>query len=174
MSTTMQATSLPQAPAYPPVPMVPVAAPPDEALVAVEAKLERIARILEEQEERWQDLQEVVADLMPAVNGVLRQAADKLDRLEQSGALHALPLAGRFWGRVRDPRGVRPVRPLRAVWALRDPDVARGVGLLLELLRAVGAAARESDVGGAAAAGAPGLAAATDARRAPSPDRRQA
>ncbi len=92
---------------------------------------------------------------MPAVNGMLRLAADKLDRLEQSGALHALPLAGRFWGRVRDPRGVKPLGPLGTVKALRDPDVARGVALLVEVLRAIGAAARESDVTAAAAAGAP-------------------
>ncbi len=151
MSTTTQATPLPPAPVYPPVPMVPVAAPPDEALVAVEARLERIARILEEQEERWQDLQEVVADVMPALNGMVRMAADKLDRLEQSGALHALPLAGRFWGRVRDPRGVKPLGPLGAVKALRDPDVARGIALLVEVLRAVGAAAKESEATAAAA-----------------------
>ncbi len=152
MSTTKQATPfVPTAPAYPPVPVVPVAAPPDEALVAVAAKLERITRILEEQEERWHDHQEVVTDVMPAVNGMLRLAADKLDRLERSGALHALPLAGRFWGRVRDPRGVKPLGPLGAVKALRDPDVARGVALLMEVLRAIGAAARESEATAAAA-----------------------
>ncbi len=155
MSTTTQATSFPPAPAYPPVPVVPVAAPPDEALVAVEAKLERIARILEAQEERWQDLQEVVADVMPALNGMVRIAAEKLDRLEESGALHALPLAGRFWGRVRDPRGVKPLGPLGAVKALRNPDVARGVALLVEVLRAVGAAARESEATAAAVAASP-------------------
>ncbi len=152
MSPTTQATPFPPAPAYPPVPVVPVPAPPDEALIALEAKLDRIARLLEEQEERWQDLQEIVADVMPALNGMVRLAAAKLDRLEQSGALHALPLAGRFWGRVRDPRGVKPLGPLGAVKARRDPDVARGVALLVEVLRAVGAAAGESEATAAAAA----------------------
>ncbi len=155
MSTTNQATPFGPAPAYPPVPVVPMPAAADPVLDAMEAKLERITRILEEQEERWHDLQDVVADVMPAVNGMLRLAADKLDRLERSGALHALPLAGRFWGRVRDPRGVKPLGPLRAVRALRDPDVARGVALLVEVLRAVGAAAKESDASAAATAGAP-------------------
>lgn len=155
--TMDQATSFVPTPGVPgsPAPLVPVVPGPagSDPLEAVEAKLERITRLLEEQEERYRDLQEVVADMMPAVNGVLRQAARKLDALEQSGALHALPLAGRFWGRVRDPRGVKPMGPFAAVKALRDPDIGRGVALLLELLRGLGAAARESDVSAAAGNG---------------------
>ncbi len=142
----------PLPPSLPHVPVVP--GPHDATLDAVELKLERALRLLEQQEERYQDLQEVVADLLPAVNGMLRIARDNLAELEASGVLHALPLAGRFVGRVRDPRGVKPLRPLAALKALRDPDVGRGVALLLELLRAVGAAARESDVHAAATAAA--------------------
>jgi len=112
------------------------------ALAAMEAKLERIVGLLEEQDARRQDLEEVVADVLPAVNGMLRLASDKLDALEKSGALELLPLAGRTVGALKSPRAAKPLGVLGLLRALRDPDVAQGLGLLLDVVRALGSAAR--------------------------------
>ena len=128
------------------------------ALAAMEAKLERIVSLLEEQDARRQDLEEVVADVLPAVNGMLRLASDKLDALEKSGALELLPLAGRTVGALKSPRAAKPLGVLGLLRALRDPDVAQGLGLLLDVVRALGSAARadgEAGAGHAAVAASP-------------------
>lgn len=104
-------------------------------------KLERVLALLQAQEERRQDLEEVVSDLLPAINGTIRLAIGKLDQLEKSGALELLPLAGAVVQTLKRPAEVAPVKPLQLLRALRDPDVSRGLGLMLEVLRAIGAAA---------------------------------
>jgi uncharacterized protein YjgD (DUF1641 family) len=104
-------------------------------------KLERVLALLQAQEERRQDLEEVVSDLLPAINGTIRLAIGKLDQLEKSGALELLPLAGAVLQTLKRPSEVAPVKPLQLLRALRDPDVSRGLGLMLEVLRAIGAAA---------------------------------
>ena len=103
--------------------------------------LERVLALLQAQEERRQDLEEVVSDLLPAVNGTIRLAIRKLNELEKSGVLEMLPLAGAAVQAMKRPSEVAPVKPLRLLRALRDPDVARGLGVMLEVLRAIGSAA---------------------------------
>ncbi len=115
---------------------LPLAAP--AAAVSVEARLDRIQRLLEEQEARRQDLEEIVSDLMPAINGVLRQASAKLDQLEKSGALELLPLAGGAVTALQRPSTLAPLGPWRLFKALRDPQIARGLAVVIELVRALG------------------------------------
>lgn len=113
-----------------------VSAAPTEAL-------ERVLALLQAQEERRQDLEEIVGDLLPAVNGTIRLAIGKLDELEKSGVLELLPLAGAAVLALRRPAQVAPVKPLQLLRALRDPDVGRGLGVMLEVLRAIGSAAAQ-------------------------------
>lgn len=117
------------------------------APATVEGKLDRVLRLLEEQEARRQDLEEIVSDVLPAINGVLRQATARLDELEKSGALELLPLAGAAVTVLKRPSTLAPLGPWALLRALRDPDVARGMAVLMELLRAVGQAARRPDHG---------------------------
>ncbi len=120
----------------------PAALPSAWEPVAMEARLDRIQALLEEQEARRQDLEEIVADLMPAINGVLRQASGKLDQLEKSGALELLPLAGGAVTALKGPSTLAPLGPWRLFKALRDPQVARGLAVVIELVRALGQAAQ--------------------------------
>lgn len=131
-ASTSSATSLPPVPATAETPVS----------AGLEARLDRIQRLLEEQEARRQDLEEIVGDLMPAVNGVLRQASARLHELEQSGALELLPLAGGAVAALKRPSSLAPLGPWRLFRALRDPQVARGLAVVVELLRAVGQAAQ--------------------------------
>ncbi len=118
----------------------PVSATAGPASAGLEARLDQIQRLLEEQEARRQDLEEIVADLMPAVNGVLRQASTRLHELEQSGALELLPLAGGAVAALQRPSTLVPLGPWRLFRALRDPQVARGLAVVIELVRALGQA----------------------------------
>ncbi len=119
----------------------PAAANGAATLSPADLKLERVLALLQVQEERRQDLEEVVSDLLPAINGTIRLTIGKLDQLEKSGALELLPLAGAVVQTLKRPSEVTPVKPLQLLRALRDPDVSRGLGLMLEVLRAIGAAA---------------------------------
>ncbi len=136
MSTGMDATTSPAVPGGTPATLA--AAGP----ATVDAKLDRALRLLEEQEARRQDLEEIVADLMPAVNGVLRLATTRLDELEKSGALELLPMAGAAVTVLKRPSTLAPLGPWALFRSLRDPDVVRGLAVLMELLRALGQAAR--------------------------------
>ncbi len=106
-----------------------------------EATLAQVLALLQAQDERRQDLEEVVSDLLPAINGAIRLAVARLDALEKSGVLELLPLAGATLEALKRPSQIAPVKPLQLLRALRDPDVGRGLGVMLEVLRAIGAAA---------------------------------
>ncbi len=114
---------------------------PALAPASSEATLAQVLALLQAQDERRQDLEEVVSDLLPAINGTIRLAVARLDALEKSGVLELLPLAGATLGALKRPSEIAPVKPLQLLRALRDPDVGRGLGVMLEVLRAIGAAA---------------------------------
>jgi uncharacterized protein YjgD (DUF1641 family) len=167
------------------VPAPPLATPVDAATggtppAEADAKLDRVLRLLDEQEQRRADLAEAVADLMPMANGLARMAIARLDAMERSGALAVLAEAGRAAEAAAaeiDPGDVRrlgmaapaathlladlaapevlalaaraaealrrpapPVRLIGLLRALREPEVARGLGVAVALLRALGAA----------------------------------
>jgi uncharacterized protein DUF1641 len=146
-----------------PIP-VPAAVSPAAPPASVEAKLDRILRLLDEQEQRRADLAEAAADLMPMANGLARIAIARLDALDRNGTLAAaaelattlgepdfLALAARTVDALR-----RPAHPvgLLGVWkALREPEVARGMGVAMALLRALGASASTDTTNPAPAAG---------------------
>jgi hypothetical protein len=159
-----------------------VPAPPAPAAEA-DARLERILRLLDEQEQRRADLAEIVADLMPMANGLARMAIARLDALERSGALAVAAEAGRAVEAAAaeaDPADLRrlaraapavlalaaraagalqrpapPVRLLGLLRALREPEVARGLGVAVALLRAIGSEENPSVEATPAAAPAP-------------------
>ncbi len=140
-------STLTEAPIPAPAPTAIAVAAPAE----VDAKLERILRLLDQREQRRADLAEAVADLMPMANGLARMAIARLDALERSGSLAAaadlaatlgqpdlLALATHAVETLRRP--AEPVRLLGLLRALREPEVARGLGVAVALLRVLGAA----------------------------------
>lgn len=149
-------STLTESPILAPVPTV--SGPPADA----DAKLERILRLLEEQEQRRADLAEALTDLMPMANGLARLAIARLDALEKEGTLAdarriggqapaLVALAARAAEALSRP--AEPVRPLRLLRALREPEVARGMGVALALLRALGAGPSTDNTNPAPAAG---------------------
>lgn len=116
-----------------------------------------------------EEVEELLADLMPAVNGGLALATRKLDELEKNGVLEMLrvlaertpvlletaevltdtelaPLARHMLTALHQARKGRPPTMWQLLRARRDPRVRRGAGALIEMLRGLG------DVGGAAPA----------------------
>lgn len=143
-------------------------------------KLDRIQTAVEALDRRREELEDLVTDLLPAVNGMILQVTHRLDALEKSGALALLrETAGALEtaaGEI-DPEEVRALgsgaaNGMRALLALTEPEIAavaeravdgirsarmgrppgfrqllrsareprvrRGLGALLEVLRALG------------------------------------
>lgn len=122
----------------------------DARLAAMDGTLGRILDLLQARAEERQDVEEVVADLMPIANGMAAAVIRKLDGLERDGTLAAAAMLARAAsapavlgtaGRAAVVLGrpPRPAGPLALLRALREPAVARGMGMMLELLRALGA-----------------------------------
>jgi len=143
--------------------LVPPPAPVTDATAGLEAKLDRVLRLIDDQAQHRADLAEAVDDLMPMANGLARLAIARLDALERDGTLalatragraaatpEVLALATRACEALRTP--APPVRLLGLVRALREPSVARGLGVALALLRALGAEASNEPPAAPAAA----------------------
>lgn len=69
-------------------------------LSAIHAKLDRIADAVEAMDERRQELEELVTDLMPAVNGAMTIAIRRLDELGRNGTLDFARNAARALDRM--------------------------------------------------------------------------
>jgi len=65
-----------------------------QEMQALSEKLDRIAAAVERIDRRREELEDLVTDLMPAVNGALGMAMRRLDTLEKNGALGVARAAG--------------------------------------------------------------------------------
>lgn len=59
---------------------------PPEDLAALHAKIDRLTAAVDRIDRRREELEELVEDLMPAVNGAVLLARDRLERADRSGA----------------------------------------------------------------------------------------
>jgi len=83
------------------------AVPVEEELRSISERLDRVVSMVEALDRRREELEELVTDLMPAVNGTLGMAMRRLDALEKSGVLDTARTAG---------------QSLEAAAATLDPD----------------------------------------------------
>jgi TusE/DsrC/DsvC family sulfur relay protein len=94
-------------------------------------KLDRIAAAVERIDRRREELEDLVTDLMPAVNGALGMAMRRLDALEKNGALGVARAAGQALevaATTIDPEDLAAVADqagtgVRTLRALTAPDV---------------------------------------------------
>lgn len=132
-----------------------------ERIDALDAKLDRVLEAVEQLDRRRDELEELVVDLMPAVNGTLGLASRRLTELEQDGTLpllrslvprlpaalqsaHALSapeitdVAQAAVAALAAARKGRPPAWRALLAARKEPRVRRGVAALLDMLRALG------------------------------------
>lgn len=137
----------------------------DARIARLEAKLDEAVTALNRisrQQEMVGDLKE---DLMPMANGIIHLASEKLHEMETEGSLGDLKTLGAnllpvvaLLGRLTDPQVLalaegateglatageaKPVGLFGAAGVMRDPDVKKGMGVMLHLLRAMGRTVR--------------------------------
>lgn len=101
-------------------------------IATLHAKIDRLTEMVDTLDRRREELEELVTDLVPAVNGVILQATHRMDALERSGALAVL-LEGAAALRVAaesvDPRDLRALGEgaptgIRSLRAVMEPEVA--------------------------------------------------
>ncbi len=120
-------------------------------LERMNAKLDRMAAAIEQLDRRREELEELVADTMPAVNGAITLAIAKLAELEKSEtparlirAATALTtpeitsLAERSVGALTSARRGKPPSLWQLLRARKEPRVRRGIAAMLEVLRVIG------------------------------------
>ncbi|MEJ2541410.1 MAG: TusE/DsrC/DsvC family sulfur relay protein [Gemmatimonadota bacterium] len=66
----------------------PAPTPPSDDLAALHAKIDHLAAAVNKLDRRREELEELIEDLLPAVNGAMLLARDRLDALDRSGAWH--------------------------------------------------------------------------------------
>lgn len=138
-------------------------------ITALNDKLDDVLAHVRGASRQREELEELLADLMPALNGGVAMATRKLDELEKNGVLATLrvlaertpvlletaealtdtdlaPLARHMLTALHQARKGRPPTMWQLLRARRDPRVRRGVAALIEMLRGLG------NVGGAAPA----------------------
>lgn len=101
-------------------------------LAALSEKLDRIQTAVEALDRRREELEELVTDLLPAVNGMVLQVMDRLDTLERSGALALAQEAANALETAAthvDPDDVRALGDgaatgIRALRAMTAPEIA--------------------------------------------------
>lgn len=101
-------------------------------VAALHAKLDRLTEMVAVVDQRRQELEELVTDLMPAVNGAVLQATRQLDALERSGALAVLQEGVaelRVAAERLDPQDLRALGEsvpagIRSLRAVMEPEVA--------------------------------------------------
>lgn len=114
-----------------------------EELAAVRAELRRVADGVDGLNRRLERLEELPADLWPMVEGLSHTVTHTLARLEADGTLALVADGARLAGRVAtgaaraltDEDGARPTG---LIHHLRDPDVRRGMALMLAVLGELG------------------------------------
>lgn len=132
-----------------------------ERIHELNEKLDRVVAQVEQLDRRREELEDLVADLMPAINGALAMGMRKLDEFEKSGALRTLnvlmerapmlletaqtlsgpevtALAHQSVAAMQRARKGKPPSLMQLVRARREPRVRRGAQVLLDLLRALG------------------------------------
>ncbi len=120
-------------------------------LERLNAKLDRMTVAIEQLDRRREELEELVADTMPAVNGAITLAIAKLAELEKSEtparlirAATALTtpeitsLAERSVGALTSARRGKPPSLWQLLRARKEPRVRRGIAAMLEVLRVIG------------------------------------
>jgi len=138
---------------------------------ALADQLEEMRRQLEEigatthrirrQQEMVQELKE---DLMPMANGMIHMTSEKLLELEREGALddvkalgenlmpilallnqvtqpEVLSLAGGAAGSLKTAGEAQPLGLMGVMKAMKDPEVKKGMGVMIHVLRSLGRAA---------------------------------
>lgn len=127
----------------------------------VATQLEQLARGVDALAERQRKRDELYEELAPILKQVLAAATERLDALEKGGFFE---LGGAL-------ANAPPLGLIAAARQTRDPDVRKGLGILVELLRRVGRAAQPLAT---AAPSAPALALALAPRAAVAVERRLA
>ena len=101
-------------------------------VAALHARLDRLTELVESLDRRREEVDELVTDLMPALNGLMLQATRRMDALEQSGALAVLRAGAdalRTAAEAVEPGQLRALgdgapHGLRALRAAMEPEVA--------------------------------------------------
>jgi dissimilatory sulfite reductase related protein len=125
------------------------------------SRLDEMAAQLGELTERQRARDELWDEAMPIAREALANAIVRFDALDKQGAFEALgdildvartlarpevlQIARDVASALRAANSAQPMGALRAVRATRDPDVKRGIGLMIDVLRRVGHNIRVSD-----------------------------
>lgn len=154
-------------------------------VAALNDKLDDVLAHLSAAARQREEVDDLLADLMPALNGGMAMATRKLDELEQNGVLATLrvlaertpvlletaevltdaqlaPLARHMLISLQQARKGPPPTMWQLLRARRDPHVRRGAAALIEMLRGLG------NLGG----GAPAAPARVEQRATPAPPAR--
>jgi uncharacterized protein YjgD (DUF1641 family) len=129
-------------------------------LRALNEKMDRVERVIDRVTHRMEDLEEMGSDLWPMVHGVTQAISRKLHELEQAGTLEDARHLGNSVGHLLHTArhltqpGVLDVADRAAaaleattasqqkqigLWqAMRDPEIRRGMTLMLGVLREMG------------------------------------
>lgn len=150
------------------------------ALAAIDAKLERLAVVVEDLDRRMESFDDFMEDLGPIAHGALGIAQRQMSRLEQDGILafanevaqvgrtvatsfspddvrllgenvvgiletlrnltqrEVLDVADKAADALTRPADGKPAGTLKLLRAMRDPEVRRGLSILLGVLRELG------------------------------------
>ncbi len=149
-------------------------------LLAIDAKLERLATVLDDLDRRMESFDDFMEDLGPITHGALHIAQNQMSKLEDEGILafageavqvgrtvatsftpedvrmlgdnvvsiletvrnltqkDVLSVADRAAGALNRPVADKPAGTLKLIREMRDPEVRRGLAMLLGVLREMG------------------------------------
>ncbi|MCG6989955.1 MAG: DUF1641 domain-containing protein, partial [Gemmatimonadetes bacterium] len=116
---------------------------PEDEIRALSLKLDRVTAAVEALDRRREEIEDLVTDMMPALNGALSMAMRRLDALEKSGALDVARSAGESLEAAAttvDPADLAALAGqagtgLRTLRALTAPDVMALTERSLDTLR---------------------------------------
>ena len=138
---------------------------PEERMERLEAKPDQAVLATNKIRRQQEMVEELKEDLMPMANGMIHMTSAKLLELEADGSLDdirelalALPAALVLLKQLTQPEvlalgegalaslgnaaNAKPLGLMGVMGAMKDPDVKKGMGVAIELLRGLGRAAR--------------------------------
>jgi uncharacterized protein YjgD (DUF1641 family) len=137
----------------------------NDRLARLEEKLDQIIGTSNRIRRQQEMLEELKEDLMPMANGMIYMTSAKLQAMEADGSLdevkalaesapellallgqlsrpEVLALAGGAVEGLGSAKDAKPLGLMGVMGAMKDPDVKKGMGVAIELLRGLGKAAR--------------------------------
>lgn len=101
-------------------------------IATLHAKIDRLGEMVDSLDRRREELEELLTDLMPAMNGLILKATHQMDALERSGALSVLregAAALRVAAESVDPGELRALGEgapmgIRSLRAVMEPEIA--------------------------------------------------